>query len=263
MENRRLSLLYNLQNLYNSSDLGSVDYQLSRYLIDNYQEIDSLNIFDIAEENNVSRATVRRFCQHLGYDNFKELKKHFSEFDEGFESYKEFYRKDHFLFKLREQLKLLFTELEDRLSNKELTQIVNTIHHSDEVIIVASSTIANSIRVFQQTMAIFGKRISLVASQDKLSQFSSRLNSNCLILVFSISGALAETLEDDLFVSGATVFLFTNSRNPLFNTKFNRVYHLTSMDNQNNRDIIYYTYGITYVLDSIICEYSQLFMREE
>ncbi|MGT2948865.1 MurR/RpiR family transcriptional regulator [Streptococcus devriesei] len=258
MENRRLSLLYNLQNLYNSSDVGSVDYQLSRYLIDNYQQIGNLNIFDVAEENHVSRATVRRFCQHLGYDNFKELKKHFSEFDEGFESYKTFYCKDDFLFKLREQLKLMFTELEDRLSNRELTQIVNNIHHSDEVIIVASSTIANSIRVFQQTMAIFGKRISIVASQNKLSQFSGELDSNCLILVFSISGALAETLQDDLFSSGATTFLFTNSRNPLFNVTFDRVYHLTSMDNQNNKDIIYYTYGITYVLDSIICEYSQL-----
>ncbi|MGT2637504.1 hypothetical protein ACVRWL_06920 [Streptococcus ratti] len=69
MENRRLSLLYNLQNLYNSSDLGSVDYQLSRYLIDNYQEIDSLNTFDVAEESSVSRIIVRRFYQHLVYNN--------------------------------------------------------------------------------------------------------------------------------------------------------------------------------------------------
>ncbi|MGT2924590.1 hypothetical protein ACVR0O_05220 [Streptococcus caviae] len=39
MENRRLSLLYNLQNLYHSSDIESVAYQLSCYLIDNYQEL--------------------------------------------------------------------------------------------------------------------------------------------------------------------------------------------------------------------------------
>ncbi|EJN95059.1 Uncharacterised protein [Streptococcus mutans] len=39
MGNRRLSLLYNLQNLYNSRDVGSVDDQLSDYLIYNYQEL--------------------------------------------------------------------------------------------------------------------------------------------------------------------------------------------------------------------------------
>ena len=74
MENRRLSLLYNIQSLYNSSDVGTVEYQLSGYLIDNYDKIHELNIYEVAEDNNVSRATVRRFCQNLGYSNFKELK---------------------------------------------------------------------------------------------------------------------------------------------------------------------------------------------
>lgn len=39
MENRCLNLLYNLQNLYHSSDVESVAYRLPRYLIDNYQEL--------------------------------------------------------------------------------------------------------------------------------------------------------------------------------------------------------------------------------
>ena len=261
MENRRLSLLYNLQNFYNTSSAGSVDYQLSAYLIDNYKEIARLNIFDVSEANNVSRASVRRFCHNLGYQNFKDLKEHFAEFNEGFDLYVDFYSQEHFLHELRKQIELMFKELEERLSNRELKQIVESIYRSDEVVIIASSTIANSIRVFQQTMAIFGKRISIVVSRERLDDLKNYLTNNSLILFFSISGTLAESFIDRLLNKDFNILLFTNSRNPIFNQHFQRIYHLTSMENQSNRDIIYYTYGITYVLDSIVHQYSELILR--
>ncbi|HEM2542541.1 TPA: MurR/RpiR family transcriptional regulator [Streptococcus suis] len=258
MENRRLSLLYKLQNLYNTSSVGSVDFQLALYFINKYQQISELNIFDVAEENNVSRASVRRFCSQLGYENFKELKLHYIEFDDGLDTYKDFYEQIDFISNLRLQINTMFSELENRLSNRELKQIVTCIHHSDEVVVVASSTIANSMRVFQQTMAIMGKRISLVVSEEDFLNIEQRLTDKSLIIFFSISGLLAETFEDLLFDRVSKIFLFTNSRNPKFNQLFDCVYHLTSMDKADNRDIIYYTYGISFVLDSIIHEYSKL-----
>ncbi|WP_203351229.1 MurR/RpiR family transcriptional regulator [Streptococcus uberis] len=258
MENRRLSLLYTLQNLYNSAHPGSIEYLLSSYLIDNYHEIDKLNIYDLAEENNVSRATVRRFCKNLGYENFKELKSHFNEFDEGLNIYKEFYNSEHFLEILQTQIKKMFSELEDRLNSRELLNIVRKIKDSDEVIIIASSTIANSVRVFQQTMALLGKRITIIVSKQQIIELEKNISSDSLILIFSISGVLAETFQDCLKNYHSDSYLFTNNRNPLFNQNFTRVYHLTSMENKNKNEIIYYTYGITYILDSIINRYCQL-----
>lgn len=258
MENRRLSLLYTLQNLYNSAHPGSIEYLLSSYLIDNYHEIDKLNIYDLAEENNVSRATVRRFCKNLGYENFKELKSHFNEFDEGLNIYKEFYNSEHFLEILQTQIKKMFSELEDRLNSRELLNIVRKIKDSDEVIIIASSTIANSVRVFQQTMALLGKRVTIIVSKQQIIELEKNISSDSLILIFSISGVLAETFQDCLKNYHSDSYLFTNNRNPLFNQNFTRVYHLTSMENKNKNEIIYYTYGITYILDSIINRYCQL-----
>lgn len=258
MENRRLSLLYKLQNLYNTSPVGSVDYQLSSYFIDRYQFLKELNIFDVAEENNVSRASVRRFCSQLGYENFKELKLHYIEFDDGVGVYKDFYRRSDFVSHLRQKIKDMFSELEIRLSNRELDQIVTCIYRSDEVVVVASSTIANSVRFFQQTMAIMGKRISLVVSEEDFFNIEQKLTENSVIVFFSISGLLVETFEDLLMDIPSKKFLFTNNRNPKFNQIFECVYYLTSVDKANNRDIIYYTYGISFVLDSIIHEYSNL-----
>jgi DNA-binding MurR/RpiR family transcriptional regulator len=258
MENRRLSLLYNLQTLYNSSDLDSIEFQLSRYLIDNYLSIDKLNIFDVAEENNVSRASVRRYCQKLGYENFKELKKHFNEFDEGLRVYEKFYSRDSFINSLKVQIFEMFNELEERLSNKELSQIVQSLWQADEVIIIASSTIANSVRFFQQTMALLGKRVLIVVDEVEFNSMKHLLSERSLILFFSVSGVLAKVMKEVIFDSAINTYLFTNSRSPLFNQYYNKVYHLTSMDNKNPSEIIYYTYGISFVLDSILNEYSQL-----
>ncbi len=258
MENRRLSLLYNLQNLYNTSEVSSVEYQLSSYLIDNYFRIDRLNIFDVAEENSVSRATVRRYCQNLGYDNFKELKNHFNEFDEGLSQYEEFYSRQSFINTLKRQVFEMFNELEERLSNKELNQIVSSLFKADEVVIIASSTIANNVRFFQQAMALFGKRVSIVVNEQELQEKKATLANNSIIQFFSVSGVLAKTMMLDTYETGINTYLFTNLRSPLFNQFFDKVYHLTSAENRNPSEIIYYTYGIAFVLDSILNEYSKL-----
>ncbi|MHC5228550.1 hypothetical protein ACYSNW_09760 [Enterococcus sp. LJL99] len=41
METNRLSLLYNIENIYNENKLGSTDYQLAKFLLDYYTEIPS------------------------------------------------------------------------------------------------------------------------------------------------------------------------------------------------------------------------------
>lgn len=263
MENRRLSLLYNLQTLYNAAKLGSVEHLLSKYLLDNYQKIGQLNIFVVSEENNVSRATVRRFCQLLGYANFKELKNHFSEFDEGIAQYHDFYQQVDFLSKLKLEINTMFDELQECLTNREITQVVNRINMADEVIIIASSNLANNMRYFQQTMIVFGKRIRLVVSHDEFKALCTSLTNNSLILFFSITGLLAKTFVDEIKDCIAETYLFTNSRQAIFNQCFRRVYHLSSLNNLSSNHVIYYTYGITYVLDLILHKYRNMTLEQK
>ena len=48
---------------------------LARYFLVNFNRLPELNIYDVAENCFVTRSSVRRFCQSLGFDNYKELKK--------------------------------------------------------------------------------------------------------------------------------------------------------------------------------------------
>lgn len=255
METNRLSLLYNIENIYNENKLGSTDYQLAKFLLDHYTEIPSLNIYDVAEINHVSRATVRRFCYHLGYDNFKDMKQHFKDFQDGMEKYTDFYSGQDFRKKLQVQVNDLINELADRMNTIEKRKIIDQIVQADEVILLASSTVASSIRIFQQNLAIFGKRVSLLVDKEDLEQLKDTITPDSLLIVFSISGLLAESLENEIQALDPYKVIFTIKREPKFNREYHKVYHLCSQENRQVNEVLYYTYGITFVLDLLFKEY--------
>ncbi|EOH91354.1 MurR/RpiR family transcriptional regulator [Enterococcus pallens] len=255
MKTNRLSLLYNIEKIYNENKIGSTDYQLARYLLENYADIPRLNIYDVAEQNHMSRATVRRFCNHLGYANFKEMKSQFKEFEDGQEKYVSFYSGEDFRIVLQRQINEMIDELAERMNTSEKKNIVNRLIKADEVIILASSTVASSIRIFQQNLAIFGKRISLIVSEDELKQLKQYTSKNSLLIVLSISGLLAESLSDEIDKLEMQKVIFTIKRNPEFNRQYNKIYHLCGQDSHQVNEVLFYTYGITFVLDLLFKEY--------
>ena len=100
MDNNRLNLIYKLNRIVNENEIGSVEYELAKYFLENFKYVKQWNIYQIAEENHVSRASVRRFGKLLGYENFSDMKTHAQEFDDGVLEFEQFYGYDHFLDKL-------------------------------------------------------------------------------------------------------------------------------------------------------------------
>lgn len=261
MKTNRLSLLYNIEKIYNENKIGSTDYQLAKYLLDNYVKIPQLNIYEVAEANHMSRATVRRFCNQLGYHNFKEMKSQFEEFQDGIDKYMSFYIGKDFRVELQRQINTLIDELADRMNNSERRSIVKQIIQADEVVLLASSTVASSIRIFQQNLAIFGKRVSLVISQDELEQMKNCISSNSLLIVFSISGLLAESLSVEICELEMYKIIFTIKRDPKFNREYDKIYHLCGQERKQVDEVLFYTYGITFVLDLLFKEYLDIYQK--
>lgn len=69
-----LSLASRLCSIVNDSPATSVDYVLSEYLLQHYNTLDTLNIYQFAEACRVPRSSIHRFCGKIGYANFSELK---------------------------------------------------------------------------------------------------------------------------------------------------------------------------------------------
>lgn len=62
-----------LYAILNSSDPGSPEYRIARFLIQKVPEVGTLSISDIAEGSFVSKASVSRFCRRIGYADFQSM----------------------------------------------------------------------------------------------------------------------------------------------------------------------------------------------
>src|SRR5699024_4050638 len=75
MDNILYNLLYSLNAKLDKNNIGSINFILSKYFIQNLYLIPESNIYQIAEDCNVSRASIRRFSKSLGFENFAHMKR--------------------------------------------------------------------------------------------------------------------------------------------------------------------------------------------
>lgn len=54
--------------------MSNVSRKIGEYILDNQEEIPYLTVSDLAKKSKVSEASISRFSQQLGYDNFREMK---------------------------------------------------------------------------------------------------------------------------------------------------------------------------------------------
>lgn len=90
-ELNRYGVLNSLISILNEGEEDSSDVVIAKYLLQNFNHLQNLNIYDMAGECFVSRATIRRFAQRLGFDNFKILKNQFESFHDTYPSIEQEY----------------------------------------------------------------------------------------------------------------------------------------------------------------------------
>lgn len=262
MENNRLNFIYKLNHIVNENEIGTVEYELAKFFLENFKNENCWNIYDIAEEKHVSRASIRRFAKQLGYENFSDMKKNAGTFDDGISEFQSFYGYDNFLEKLQKNVIALMEEFSIRFNTQEVDRLIRLINDNQEVMILCSSNIAGSVQTFQQRMVIFGKRITLLTSKEDLMT-AIETKTNPLIIVFSISGLFLSTLLTELKNITAQLVLFTNNRNPIYNQIFDKLYHLSAQHHEKEiNELLYYTYGIDFVLDLLFNGYLLKYKKE-
>ncbi|WP_430610048.1 MurR/RpiR family transcriptional regulator [Enterococcus sp. DIV0876] len=255
MNTNRLNFVYKLNHIVNENEIGTIEYELAKFFLENFKSVKSWNIYQIAESQHVSRASIRRFAQQLGYDNFSDMKKAAETFDDGVNEFQEFYGYSDFLPKLKSNISSLLEELSIRFNTQEVDRLVRLINTNKQVMILCSSNIAGSVKTFQQRMILFGKRVSLLTSKEDLEN-AMDTKEQPLIIVFSISGLFVSSLLEDLKMSSAKKILFTNNRNPMYNRVFDKLYHLSAQHHEQEiTELLYYTYGIDFVLDLLLNGY--------
>lgn len=255
MNINRLSLLNSLFSVINENNRDDSNYVLAHYFLQNYHKLSELNIYDVAADCFVSRSSVRRFCKSIGYENFLELKKAFSEYDDQYEFYMIHSNRENYREKLTNEINYMIEELDRRMNIDEVEKIVDRIHYSRYVVFLTSDTSTAVIKEFQQSMIFHGKIIELISDAYTDKTLIGTLNREDVLFTISSTGTFAKASLDYISQCDAYKTLVTVNRDKSFNQFYDKVYHLSAKDRANEGRGVYGKYGINYMFDVIYSAY--------
>lgn len=246
MDNILYNLLYSLNLKLDKNDIGSIDFILSKYFIQNLYQIPESNIYQIAEDCNVSRASIRRFSKSLGFDNFahmKNLVRNHSPKNEiiSDKNYREL---------LTGNLIRIAKELDERMDTHEIDVICNRIKDSNNLFIFASKTSMSNAKDFQIELASKGKLSYIISDVVVDKQMLNNIKKNDYIITLSITGLFAKFIKDTFDPFECANDLITVNRIEDYSDFYSNVYYMSHLDHSKNPDI-YRAYGLHYFLDII------------
>lgn len=253
MHINRLSLVHSLTSVINDSPQDDVNYTLAYYFLQHYHELDELNIYDVAAQCYVSRSSVRRFCKEIGYENFKDLKHNFKEFDEQFHQLLSNNDQENYREWLTNEINSMMKELDQRMNTNEVDVIIDKIHDSREVVFLTSGSSTMPVKEFQRSMIVCGKIIRIISDANVDYVIDSLTEQDYLITV-SATGHFAKEVKAVVEKSKAYNVLITANRSQELKKPYHKVYHLSAKDYAMQKSV-YGKYGISYMLDILFSIY--------
>lgn len=138
MKINRLSLLNSLFNVLNENNQGDPYFILAEYFLEHYHELSRLNIYDVAADCFVSRSSIRRFCQAIGYENFVAFKDEFAQYDDQRASFQKHAGRENYRETLTQEINAMIAELDQRMNTAEVERLAERIHDAREVVFLTS-----------------------------------------------------------------------------------------------------------------------------
>lgn len=233
---------------------------LAQYFLANFSNLDKLNVYDLAEDCGTTRASVRRFCQSLGYDNFLDIKNEFAEYT-GESSH--YYRKN-------EDAEDAMQRLSDQIF--EMTQDINRslrlwirefseqVEKARQIVFLISDIYTRQCIEFQKEMLLSGKMTRIVDKKYLDSGLLKQLKPEDLLITISVGGFFAKETEKLVEKIQSEKVLITSNHRADLQRKYDKVYYLSEKELGRERTA-YHMFGVEYALELIYLEYDKKFLQ--
>ncbi len=248
-----LRLASRLCSIVNDSPSASVEVVLAEYLLQHYNTLGTLNIYQFAEDCHVPRSSIHRFCGKLGYANFSELKLSCRHEQDSYQYFTALSEKSDFRDHLCEGMIQMVRDMKGRISEPLLSRLAAQIHDARTVYLLASYSSISALKDFQRPMILCGKLVRVVASPDDHDRLK-KASADDLILVVSAMGKFAEAYHDFIQPLSGKKILITASHQPEIQTPYDQVILISSMDCHHIKTA-YAKYGVSYFFDSLYSVY--------
>ncbi|WP_312431142.1 MurR/RpiR family transcriptional regulator [Lacrimispora sp.] len=256
-----------LLRLYNESPLYSTEKILAKYFLKNFTCIKDVNIYDVATECNVSRATVRRFFGRLGYDSFLDFKSEFKvPYDIGMFG-KELERKNYTEEHIKQLNEIPFFFLNNKLDILgRIKALAKVMHKAGNIYWVTSSSTTRFVEDMQMQFMQFDCFWDVIVSYNR--NMGIRFTKEDIVIVFSVSGVMAEHLIPELKGIQCSVYLVTINKtfdNEIFDEVIrlcnDELYYGTKQisDEAIKEEVVYRRYATNLFFDFLYYEYARCY----
>lgn len=259
-----------LLRLYNESPLYSTEKILARYFLKNFSRIKDVNIYDVSTECNVSRATVRRFFSKLNYESFLDFKNEFAEPYDISMFEKELERADYTAEHIRQlnQVPSFFLNNELDVLNR-IQNLAKAMYLAENIYWFTSSSTTRVVEDMQMQFLRFDCFWDVVINFNR--DMGIPIKKNDVVIVFSVSGVLANDLTDELAGISCPVYLLTVNKT-YDHSVFHEVIHLCNeelyhgttqiSDETIKKEVVYRKYATNLFFDFLYHEYSKLYKKK-
>ena len=186
--------------------LNETEFQIYNFLMDHVAEVSKMTIRELAQMTHVSAATIVRFCRHLGFAGFSELKFHMTHSNEFEPSLESYYA--NFL-----ELNSFLKGLTGETFQRKLAQACQMIEDSAYTVFMGAGT--------SGALAKYGYRyfnsvgIQAIAITDPYFPIVGNGYKNACMIVLSVSGETEEIIEqlEQLKKNCVKIISITNDEN--------------------------------------------------
>lgn len=253
-ELNRYGVLNSLISILNEGEEDSSDAVIAKYLLQNFNHLQNLNIYDMADECFVSRATIRRFAQRLGFDNFKILKNQFESFHDTYSFYRAGIYDNTENNTISEQILKMVNECDSFFTDEKIAGIVNDIKKANTIVFLTSDIYSRQSSEFQKAMILNDKMVRIISKKYENSELLHSLKSTDLLLVISVSGFFVNVILPYIKDNQAKTILLTTVHDLKYYDYFDEVWYLSKSAKTNNRSV-YTVFATQYCLEKIFDAY--------
>lgn len=251
MNINNLGLLNMFSTIVNSDEQDS-DHAITNYILNNIDNLNNISINEVVEEAFVSRSSVRRFCNRLGYSNFSELKSSLT--DIIFPSnihLRVFEDINSYRSKLSEGLSNMFSNVDQVVTDDTIEYLVEIIKEYEDILIISANNTSSNLLKFQQELFYAKKIIKLLNNNFDNEVLKKVSRETSLIFVVSVSGVFANAINDSINeIPGKKILISANHAKEI-SESYDQVIYISKKDIRDDNFGLLGKYGITYFFDLV------------
>ena len=250
-------VLHKLMLFINGAQAGSTNRNLAIELIKNIDQLQNLNIYEIADLCYVSTSTLSRFCRLLGYKNFNAFKEAL-ETSYGFEiDYDKHYlhAKENLDEGLSYMKSIYISSIEDmnaHMQKKLLVELATMIHDHERIYILGNIGYQFLAMYLQERLGLFKKILHIQPDVTLQGKEIDHLNQNDLAIIISPRGSsnIQSNFIPILYKHEVTTALITQNEHSIYKDRYDLILNIGG-SYDNNLGMI----SVMYVIDQLILIY--------